>query len=128
MRGSTDHSAGADAEVKMVRSGDRVKLTSRNHAAPDDDLTLRVTFPGNSILIEAATSEQRSDDAALRGAILRICSPGPVSASQLRTAVRAELGSIANERIDAMAEQLEREGLLRHGFGRGAQWMTVLRP
>jgi len=130
LRGSTDYSAGADAEVIASRSGTNLKLQVKSHAAADTEVHLRVEFTEDAVTIQgadgAAEADAAFDERRLRDAVIRACTPGPMGKGALRSAARAIHGPVGHDPIDAMALRLEGEGLLRHGEGRGACWMAVL--
>lgn len=131
LRGSTDFLAGADAEVRLTKETDGVvKVEARNHGGADIDLRLRVTFTEDALTVDPANDAGRDvgEDRALRDAIIRTCSPGPMTTTALREAVRRLLGSVQNDRVDVMAEELEREGRLRNapGHGRGNHWVATV--
>jgi hypothetical protein len=129
LRGSTDYSAGADAEVIASRNGQNLKLQVKSHAAADIELKMKVEFTEDAVTIEAADGAAEADAAVderrLRDAVICACTPGPIGKGALRSAAGAIYGPISNDAVDAMALRLETEGLLRHGVGRGACWMAV---
>jgi len=124
--GSTDDTAGADAEVIVTRHKDNVvTLRPRNHAAADVERKMKVEFNEDAVTIQAADGDAAVDERRLRDAVIRAGTPGTIGKGALRLAARAIYGPIGNDAADAMALRLETEGLLRHGVGRGACWMAV---
>lgn len=128
VRGSADITASADAEVRVSRDGDLLTLQARNHAGPDVELRLRVTFTEEGLTVESAdgVADANRSDEVLRSAILRACSPGPLSRGRLRDAVRAIVGRIQSQRIDAMVDTMARQGLVRNeGSERRHAWVAM---
>lgn len=138
LRGSTDFSAGADAELKVKRSGESLTITGRNHAGPDVEVRVRISFADGALAVEGVPERSAAHEDAnaqqhereLDDAIIRVCSGGsPVGAGELRRRVR-EITPGSTELIDARVRELERIRRIRDMAdgtpGHRRQWIAVV--